>query len=86
MAVSYQISYQYAKIPLRVSAVCRQIHAALTGPKSRQRNHVDANRIQNSWNSLTNCWDELETLRQLGTTEFLPPEEVERFINGWQVC
>lgn len=84
-AVSYQIAYQYAKIPLRISAICRRVHEALTGPKARQRSQIDASRVHSAWNSLANAWDELEALRQFGTTDYLSPDEVERFINGWQV-
>lgn len=85
MAVNYQMAYQYAKIPLRISAICRQVHSALTGPKARQRNQIDASRVHEAWNSLAHAWDELESLRHFGTTDAMSPEEVERFINGWQV-
>ena len=61
------------------------MHKCLTGPKARQSDDIDAARLHNAWDALAHAWEDLETFRHYGTGDFLQPQEVERFINGWQV-
>ncbi|KAI0079977.1 hypothetical protein K474DRAFT_438548 [Panus rudis PR-1116 ss-1] len=81
----YSIAYRYAAVPLRISDVCREIHTALTGPKARRNEVVNEGTLVYVWNTLDLCWKELEDLRQLVTGDVLDPEDVERYINGWQI-
>lgn len=83
--VNYSIVYHFAKTPIRLSTICRQVHAALTGPKARQRDQIDARRLREAWDGLEQAWEELEDLRQLPTANVMQPEDVNRFVNGWQV-
>lgn len=84
---NYTVAFEFAKIPLRLSAVCRQVHSVLTGPKARQSDelNIHVQRLHDVWNSLGHLWEELENLRQLGTGDLMKPQEVERYVNGWQV-
>ncbi|GBE82350.1 hypothetical protein SCP_0407340 [Sparassis crispa] len=81
----YAFSYRYATIPIRIASACRQLHSALTGPKARQRNNVDEDKLQSVWQTLDQCWKDFDGLRQFGTAGFVQSEDVERFIDGWQV-
>lgn len=81
----YAISYRYATIPLRIASVCREIHAILTSPRARQSSTVDEARIHHAWETLDRCWKEFDGLRQVGTDGFVQTEDVERFIDGWQI-
>ncbi|KAL5490268.1 hypothetical protein ACEPAI_5101 [Sanghuangporus weigelae] len=81
----FSYAYRYSKIPIRLSMICRQVHACLTGPKARQSNSIDASRLHEAWSDLANAWEALDALRQFGTDDFLQPQEVERFIDGWQI-
>ncbi|THH06755.1 hypothetical protein EW145_g3862, partial [Phellinidium pouzarii] len=83
-AMSYTLAIRYAKTPIRLSTICREIHAALTGPKARQCDEIDAVQLHGAWNDLGHAWDELENLRHLATGDFIQPQEVDRFVNGWQ--
>ena len=47
--------------------------------------NLKSSRLHEIWNALGRTWEDLESLRQLGTGDFMKPEEVERFVNGWQV-
>ena len=78
-------TFRYVAVPLRISSVCRTIHAALTGPKARQSGGVKEDLLLNAWNSLDRCWQDLDDLRQIGTADIIEIEDMERFIHGWQV-
>jgi len=81
----YSFSYRYATIPIRIASVCREIHAALTGPKARQSPGIDEGKLHRAWETLDQCWKDFDGLRQLGTDGFLQAEDIERFIDGWQI-
>ncbi|PCH38255.1 hypothetical protein WOLCODRAFT_130794 [Wolfiporia cocos MD-104 SS10] len=81
----YTFSYRYATIPIRVSSVCREIHAALTGPKARRGHAVHEDKLHAAWETLDQCWNDFDSVRQLGTDGFVNAEDVERFIDGWQI-
>ena len=78
-------TFRYIAVPLRISSVCRIIHAALTGPKAKQREGVKEELLNKVWDSLDRCWQELEDLRKFGTGDLIEVEDMERFIHGWQV-
>ncbi|KAI5122045.1 hypothetical protein M0805_006030 [Coniferiporia weirii] len=84
-ALGYSLALRYAKTPVRLSSVCRQVHATLTGPKARQRGEIDASQLHDIWNSLGHAWEDLESLRHYPTGDFNQPLEVDRFVNGWQI-
>ncbi|KAJ2968291.1 hypothetical protein NUW54_g13260 [Trametes sanguinea] len=84
-SASYAFAFRFATIPIRIASLCRDVHAALTGPKARQRDELDENKLQEAWDTLEHCWGELDSLRQLGTCGIVQPEDVERFIDGWQI-
>lgn len=81
----YTFSYRFATTPLRVASVCRDIHAALTGPKTRQSREIDEDKLHDAWETLDQCWKDFDGLRHLGTDGFVQAEDVERFVDGWQV-
>ena len=81
----FSFVYQFAKIPLRLSTICRKVHATLTGPKARQSDGVDAVALHDTWSALSGAWEDLDAMRHFGVGDFIPPQEVERFIDGWQV-
>lgn len=58
----------------------------LTGPASRRIGELELvpSRLHEIWGALRQAWDDLESLRQLRTGDFMKPEEAERFVNGWQ--
>ena len=72
-------------LPIRISALCRDIHAVLTGPKARQKEDVKEDRLQYIWQHLASCWKELDELRTLQIGDAIAREDTERFIHGWQV-
>lgn len=84
-AVNYQTALRYSRTPLQISAICRQVHASLTGLKARQTDEIDTHRLHEVWNHLGLAWDDLEGLRNFPTTDMFQPHELERFIGGWQV-
>ncbi len=83
--MSYTFVYEYAKAPLRVALTCRQVHTALTGPKARQQDEIDEVLLKDCWASLEGSWEEFEQLRQVDTAGLLTPDDVDRFVSGWQV-
>ena len=83
--VLYVSSHRYSEIPLRISAVCRNIHRSLTGPKARRRAEVDERSIDSAWTSLDRLWRDLDELRSNGIGGVLEMEDLERYIHGWQV-
>ena len=82
---AYAFAYRFATIPIRIASVCRDVHAVLTGPKARQREEVDEDGLQDAWDTLERCWRELDGLRHFGTYGIVQADDVERFIDGWQV-
>jgi hypothetical protein len=83
LTLSY--SRRWALAPLRLASACRQINSALTGSKSRARQSVDEVKLNEAWESIENCWEEFESLRQLGLLGMLTIEEADRFVDGWKV-
>lgn len=81
----YALAHTYAAVPIRISGVCRQVHASLTGPKARRALLVDEESLNYTWKMLDRCWKELDELRQYGTGDLVDVEDIERFINAWQV-
>ncbi|TDL27284.1 hypothetical protein BD410DRAFT_762036 [Rickenella mellea] len=84
-AVNFSFAYRYAKAPLNLSSTCRQVHAALTGPKARQKDEIDEDRLTKAWDALERSWEEFESLRTLGTAGVIRSDDVDRFVNGWQI-
>ncbi len=82
---SYAFAYRFATIPIRIASVCRDVHAVLTGPKARQRDDIDEDSLQDALDMLERCWRDLDGLRQFGAYGVVQMEDVERFIDGWQV-
>lgn len=81
----YALAHTYAAVPIRISGVCRQVHASLTGPKARRALLVDEESLNYTWKMLDRCWKELDELRQYGTGDLVDVEDIERFINAWQI-
>ncbi|TFY59031.1 hypothetical protein EVJ58_g6036 [Rhodofomes roseus] len=81
----YAFSSRHAAIPIRIASVCRDVHAALTGPKARQCREIDENKLHDAWEILDQCWKDFDGLRHLGTDGFVQVEDIERFIDGWQI-
>lgn len=81
----YSAAFRFATVPIRIAAACRKVHAALTGRKARERLDVDEEKLRMAWEALERSWEELEDLRSDGAAGMLKPEDLERFINGWQV-
>ncbi|KAH9951307.1 hypothetical protein B0H21DRAFT_276431 [Amylocystis lapponica] len=82
---SYAFAYRFATIPIRIASACRQVHTALTGPKARQCNDIDEERLFSTWDIFDQCWKDFEGLRQFGTHNFIQAEDIERFIDSWQI-
>lgn len=76
-------------IPLHLSAVCRRVHAVLTGARAAQRAEggggVDAEGMREVWEGLERCWDEFEGVRRGAGGGGADAGDVERFVSGWQV-
>jgi hypothetical protein len=83
ITLSYML--QYATAPTRVSAACRQINAALTGPKAQLRETVNEPKLKLAWESLEKCWLEFDELRTLRLEGIITQEDMERFVSGWKV-
>ncbi|KAI0646938.1 hypothetical protein C8Q79DRAFT_1046481 [Trametes meyenii] len=84
-SAGYAFAYRFATIPIRIASLCRDVHTALTGPKARQREGLDEEKFEDIWMTLETCWRDLDSLRQLGTFGIVQAEDVERFIDGWQI-
>ncbi|TBU32375.1 hypothetical protein BD309DRAFT_879221 [Dichomitus squalens] len=82
---AYAFAFRFATIPIRIASVCREVHAALTGPKARQREEIDEESLQDAWDRLERCWRDLDGLRQFGPYGIVQIEDIERFIDGWQI-
>ncbi|TFK55186.1 hypothetical protein OE88DRAFT_1780189 [Heliocybe sulcata] len=85
-SLTYSVHYHYGAIPLRVSGACRLVHAALTGPRARQRGDIDEIRLKEAWDTLDSAYEELESLKSPTTTMgVMSRDEVLRFVYGWQI-
>ncbi|KDQ60654.1 hypothetical protein JAAARDRAFT_204482 [Jaapia argillacea MUCL 33604] len=86
-SLTYAVTYRYASIPIRLSAACRAVHTALTGPKARQRGEIDDAALRGVWNELDVSWKELEAMKGSGggALGVFGTEEVLRFVSGWQI-
>ncbi|EMD38493.1 hypothetical protein CERSUDRAFT_113664 [Gelatoporia subvermispora B] len=84
-SASYAFTYRYATIPIRIASICRQVHTALTGPKARHGSDIDEERLHDAWDALDQCWKDFDGLRQFGTSPMVQAEDMERFIDGWQI-
>ena len=83
--IAYSFAQRYSKAPLKVFAICRRIHATLTSTKAQIDGRVDRNQIQQCWTELENTYNELESTRHFSAGHFVKPENVDRFVNSWQV-
>ena len=81
----YLFTYRYVAVPLRISSVCRTIHAALTGPKAKKHAGVQEDLLTDAWGRLDRYWRDLDNLREIGTADIIEVDDMERFIHGWQV-
>ena len=85
----YHLAARYATAPIRLAQACRQIHQALTGPKARRKDRVDAGLLKQAWESLESCWEEFHTFRSEGgdgdEIGSLKTRDMVRFCDGWQV-
>jgi hypothetical protein len=76
---------------MHLSAVCRKVHAVLTGPRATRRADdgagINSEGMSEVWDGLDRCWEEFNTVRNggMGVSEE-GAVEVERFVSGWQVC
>ena len=83
LTISY--SRRWALAPLRLATACRQVHSALTSTKARNRQDVDVKKLKQAWESIETCWEEFESLRQLGLLGILTVEDADMFVDGWKV-
>ncbi|KAG8746510.1 hypothetical protein FRC10_004644 [Ceratobasidium sp. 414] len=81
---SFQITFP-SLAPIRLSSACRQIHAALTGPKAKRKEDVNEPGLKDAWEALGRSWEEFEGLRHVGPVGIIQTEDTERFVNGWQI-
>ncbi|CEL55161.1 hypothetical protein RSOLAG1IB_01169 [Rhizoctonia solani AG-1 IB] len=81
---SFQITFP-SLAPIRLSSACRQIHAALTGPKAKRKEDVNERGLKEAWEALSRSWEEFEGLRHVGPVGIIQTEDTERFVNGWQI-
>lgn len=65
-SITYSYTYRYATAPIRLSSACRQIHAALTGPKAKRKEDVNERGLKDAWEALGRSWEEFEGLRHVG--------------------
>ncbi|KAF8516906.1 hypothetical protein BU17DRAFT_20348, partial [Hysterangium stoloniferum] len=78
-------SRRWALAPLRLASACRQINSALTGVRAQERQTIDETKLKQGWEAIENCWEEFESLRQLGLLGILTIEEADRFVDGWKI-
>ncbi|KAF8590449.1 hypothetical protein K439DRAFT_87429 [Ramaria rubella] len=78
-------SRRWALAPLRLASACRQVNSALTGAKARTRQDVDGIKLKAAWEAIEKCWEEFESLRELGLLGILTVEEADRFVDGWKI-
>lgn len=91
-SASYRAAAKLATAPVRLAIACRLIHRALTGPRARKKERVEASLLHEAWEALERCWEEFEAIRWGGTTTSnVNEEELIRFADGWvrtltQIC
>ena len=85
--VSYWHPNHVFSLPLRLSSVCRDIHAVLTGAKAvRCQLDVDAEGMRRIWDGLANCWDDFDIVRRQGASNVTEDGvDLDRFASAWQV-
>ncbi|KAG8903673.1 hypothetical protein FRB99_002864 [Tulasnella sp. 403] len=84
--VTSSYTYRYATAPIRLSAACRLVNSALTGPKARRSETVDRTAMNRVWTALAESWDEFESLRNCVVgSKVVQNEDTDRFISGWQI-
>ncbi|KAF7441014.1 hypothetical protein PC9H_001363 [Pleurotus ostreatus] len=85
--VSYWHPNYVFSLPLRLSSVCRDIHAVLTGAKAaRCQLDIDAEGMRRIWDGLANCWDDFDTVRRQGTSNVTEDGvDLDRFASAWQI-
>ena len=83
--IAYSFAQRYSKAPLKVAAVCRNINDALPGTRAQLDCRVDGPRIEQCWLELEQAHTELESTRHFSAGHFVKPENVDRFVNSWQV-
>ncbi|KAJ3551148.1 hypothetical protein NM688_g4889 [Phlebia brevispora] len=84
-SAAYDLTFRYMGLPIQISSLCRAIHAALTGPKARQREELKEELLQYVWEGLEKAWRDLDNLRNLPLGNIIEQEDMERFIHGWQI-
>ncbi|KAI0705833.1 hypothetical protein BC835DRAFT_1445328 [Cytidiella melzeri] len=82
---TYSFTFHCMSIPVRISSICRTIHAVLTGPLARPSDHVKEELLEKVWVGLDKCWTDLDSLRGADAGEILDSEDLDRFVNGWQI-
>lgn len=88
---SYVRLMHAASAPLRLSNVCRRIHAVLTGIKATRRaeDHglIDASGMREIWRDLDRCWQELATMNRapLENDSIVRRIEISQYVSAWQV-
>ncbi|ELU40099.1 fungal zn(2)-Cys(6) binuclear cluster domain-containing protein [Rhizoctonia solani AG-1 IA] len=75
-SITYSYSYRYATAPIRLSSACRQIHAALTGPKAKRKEDVNEPGLKEAWEALSRSWEEFEGLRHVGPVSLSAPVDL----------
>ncbi|KAI0053838.1 hypothetical protein FA95DRAFT_1551599 [Auriscalpium vulgare] len=82
---AYAFSYRLAILPLHIASICRNIHSVLTGPKTRQHDTIDEQRLHEVWAQLEQSWEDLDELRGLPTAGIHVEEDVDRYIHSWKI-
>ncbi|KAF7972097.1 hypothetical protein HWV62_18914 [Athelia sp. TMB] len=88
-AMAYGRAVHYFTPTLKLGAVCRHIHAVLTGSRARQdMDCFDDNGLREIWEGLERSWDDFERVRTkgLGPSGFsIGSENLDRFVSSWQI-
>lgn len=77
--------------PLKLSNVCRRIHAVLTGIKATRRaeDHglIDAAGMREIWRDLDRCWQELATMNRapFENDSIVHRIEISQYVSAWQI-
>jgi len=84
---TFIITARLFSLPLRLSAICRKVHAVLTGREAHRRAErglpIDSDGLQEVWDGLDACWDDFDAIRRSAIG--ISGEEVERYIGSWQI-